>query len=120
MRLWAFGVSPHGLGIPESRLWHLTMREYHALADVYKNQTIFRWAFQQSMYANAHRDPKTAPDAWLPEDFMPGSDRQARIAVAQKERLEAQLANAALMKMKPGQAVDGIPEWAIGPYQGSA
>ena len=35
LNLWAFGTSPSGLGLPEARLWALSLREYNALHAVY-------------------------------------------------------------------------------------
>jgi len=71
------------------------------------------------MYANAHIDPKTT-QPFLVEDFMPGGNREARLQIAQLASVEVAMANAALMQMKPGETVDGIPDWAKGPYRGGA
>jgi hypothetical protein len=76
------------------------------------------------MYANAHIDPEKTP-AFTAEDFMPGANREARLAEAKRETEAAQFAQAAaFMRMKSGtvsvDAGDEIPDWAKGPYRGQA
>lgn len=76
MGLFAFGTSPHGLGIPPERFWYLSAREYEAYERVWKNsrkQDRFQWAAMMAMMYNINRGNASAKSMfdWLPEEDKP-------------------------------------------------
>lgn len=80
MALWAFGTSPHGLGIPEARFWYLSTLEYEALEMVWRNARKaerYQWASTQALMYNMWRGsgPARTVYDWLPEEDRPPQDQ---------------------------------------------
>ena len=124
MNLWAFGVSPHGLGLTPEAFWSLTDEEYEALKEVHDN-SVRRWAIQMSAYYNVHflerrKDGTPIDPPWEPADFM-GGDRAGKVRRGRQTAADKMLVkrlNQQLMMMRPGVEPEGLPEWAKGPYAG--
>lgn len=68
MESWAFATSKDGLGLTTEQNWDLTPREFQALVAVHE-RALYRWAVQQSMFANAHFRGKD-DEAFVAEQFM--------------------------------------------------
>jgi len=74
--LWAFGR--YDLGLSEEEFWSLTLREYSALADRFKDAQKwldYRTALICSTIYNMLRGSQKA---LMPEYFMPGSKKRER------------------------------------------
>ena len=105
-RLWAFGTSPHGLGLAEEDFWMLTPREYYALLDVQQANTKL-WAISQAAFFNAHFVTDGVP--WNADDFLGAGSRDKRMAEkAESDRVVGRLVNN--MKRKVRQTKPGDPE----------
>ena len=75
--MWAFGR--YNLGLSESDFWYLTLREFNALSERFKeNQKWlnYRSALICSIIANVNRNPKKKSKAWTPDDFMPAREQK--------------------------------------------
>ena len=110
---WAFGTSPHGLGLTEEYLWSLTPREYAELRKVWqsgRDHSARLVAVIQATLHNAHW-PSEIP--FQAEDFTGTGDRAARVKQAAKEKYELMRVNQRLARMKPNEKTPGLPEWAV-------
>lgn len=96
--MWALGR--YDLGLNQEELLDLTLREYKALSDRYKNEQDWlnwRMAMLCAVEVNMHRDPKkTKPVS--PQDFMPK-------AKAKVQTPEQMLANVKLLNSAYGGKV---------------
>lgn len=123
MKLWAYGTSPHGLGLQPDRFWTLTIREFQALKSVHRSE-LMRWAIEQASFHNLNflaRDSQGRPteEPWKPEDFLGEGNRQDRNDERQFSTMAAAQANAALANIIAGAPPsEDIPEWAVGAYHG--
>lgn len=123
MKLWAYGTSPHGLGLPSDHFWTLTVREFQALKSVHRSE-LMRWAIEQASFHNLNflaRDSQGRPteEPWKPEDFLGEGNRTLRNDEKQLSTIAAAQANTALMNLKPGEPPsDQVPDWARGAYHG--
>jgi hypothetical protein len=76
LEVWAFGTSPHGLGLAAEALWQLTPREYGALKAVWEASRKYlnlRFAELQCVLHNAwFRSKDEHPQAYTVEQFLPG------------------------------------------------
>jgi len=91
--LWAFGR--YDLNLSEDGLLDLTLKEYKALSDRYKNeQDWFNWrmAMLCATEVNMHRDPKKTK-AVSPQDFMPKA--KAKIQTPEQMLANVKLLNSA-------------------------
>ncbi len=85
--MWAFGTSPHGLGLSEERLWTLTPRKHRALVRQWENSRKFQLMLNASVLATMHNvSGKTFKDTLTPEMFMPGYKKQPQ-SLAEKMAL---------------------------------
>jgi hypothetical protein len=113
LRLWAYGTSPHGLGVDPRRFWSLTVREFHALQQVHK-AALMRWAIERAQFMNAnfvHGDD----EKWTPEDFLGEGDRAKRQNERFMSQAAAQQANINLLKIRKGAPpTEDVPIWARG------
>ncbi len=99
LNIWAFGVSPYGLGLSEGRLWTMTPREFIALKRV--------WAVREAAFHNAHFRP--ADDVpFLPEDFISPAARVERKAKMLRDKADVMMEQQKIDKMHAGEA-DGVP-----------
>jgi hypothetical protein len=108
LKSWAYAVSPHGLGLSEERSWSLTPREYSALREIHE-QSLYRWALQQSAYYNVHFRGKGEP-AWEPDHFLGKKLRSVKPRQSISEKLEVMRANQALLNITE----EDVPAWAKG------
>jgi len=120
MRIWAYGTSPHGLGLDPVRFWHLSIREFIALKRIHR-EALLRWATERAMYANVNfveRDSSGNPIGvpFLAEDFLGEGNRQARLDERAMSQFSAAQVNAQLEKIKKGDTPEGLPAWATGIY----
>ncbi len=68
--MWAFGVSPHGLALTESRVWGITPREYAALKREWKQSRLhldYRFGELQYTLHKAHFEGRFKIEDFLPE-----------------------------------------------------
>ena len=96
--MWAFGR--YDLRLSEDELLDLTLKEYKALSDRYKNEQDWlnwRMAMLCATEVNMHRDPKKTK-AVSPQDFMPKS----KVKVQTPEQM---LANVKLLNSAYGGKV---------------
>ena len=109
-------MSPDGLALSDEQFWRLTFRRFHLLMAL-RQDRLYRWGIERAMYANAHIGKDTP--AFTPEDFVYGG-REQRIAMLAVDKMKADMLTAQLMTSipRPGVTPYGLPEWAIGPYQG--
>ena len=104
LRVWAFGVSPQGLGLSAEALWHLTPREYVALKRV--------WAEDRALFMNAHFSRPEGDPAFSPEDFVFEGSREARKQQVLADRMDVARINMRLQQIQAGPPGDDIPSWA--------
>lgn len=108
MKLWAFGVSPHGLGLAPEVFWSLDAAEFFALKDVH-DAALKRWAIEMACHYNATYDADGVP--WTAGDFLPGGDRAARMRQHLIGKVEAAKVTVELAQMKAGDTPEGLPSW---------
>ncbi len=79
MELWAFGTSPHGLGLAKDDLFALTLREHAALRKVAEERSFSLAMFNQlrADLHNAHM-PRKDGRAWTAEDFSNDQTRKPK------------------------------------------
>jgi hypothetical protein len=73
--IWAFGTSPHGLGLSDDKLWRLTPREHAALVHQWERSRELPMQIHAGIQAtlhNIHRDPQKHPKPFTPDMWMPG------------------------------------------------
>lgn len=88
----------------------MTHREFDALSGVHRGH-IRRWAIARAQVSNAWlRGKDDAP--YLPDDFMGTGNRSQRQKEIRQSRYAAQMANAELAKIRPGEAPEDLPDWA--------
>ncbi len=80
METWAFGTSPHGLGLPEKRLWSLTPRQHKALCKVWRMNREFDSMAIAALRADIHNSSEMLQRQdkrrWTPQDFgAPGDGK---------------------------------------------
>ena len=85
-----------------------------------------RWAITQAMFANVNfleRDSsgRAVGEPFTADDFMGRGNREVRTMEKKLGSAQAQLINAQLARIQPGQPVDEsiLPDWAKGEYQGA-
>ncbi len=109
--MWAYGTSPHGLGLREPAFWLLSPREYYALREV-EQARVRRWA--EAMALRINLKLKEGAEPFTAEDFMGIGNREQRERErAMAQRRVAEL-NRKVLAMKPGDKPAGLPKWAIG------
>lgn len=104
MQIWAFGTSPHGLGLAPEAFWCLTQWEFDHLK--------MPWAHHQAQFHNAHFNSAGTP--WIAEDFMGGGNREQRIQMRLRDEAISVMENKRLSRMKKGEVSAEIPDWAFG------
>lgn len=114
MRAWAFGTSPHGLGLTNDAFWDLTPREYFALRDIQQAQ-VRRWAISQALAINVHLSSDAEP--FTADDFMGLGNREERTKEREASKLRVMLENRRIDKIKPVRFQDddepeNLPQWA--------
>ena len=62
--MWAFGTSIDGLGLPEAKLWALTLREYQAIYAVHLR------AHGVKVHTPAEWAQKAANEAYIREQWI--------------------------------------------------
>lgn len=75
--MWAFGR--YDLGLSEDSFWDLTLLEFNALSERYREGQKwlnYRAAMVCAVIANTVRDPKKKTSPWTPDDFMPTRERK--------------------------------------------
>jgi len=84
---------------------------------------VTRWAVTQAMFANVNfleRDSsgRAIGEPFTADDFLGRGNREARSMEKKLGAVQAQLVNAQLSLMKPGEPVDEaiLPDWALGEY----
>ena len=91
--MWSFGR--YDLKLSEDALLDLTLKEYKALSDRYKNEQDWlnwRMAMQCATEVNMHRDPKKTK-AVSPQDFMP--KREVKVQTPEQMLANVKLLNSA-------------------------
>lgn len=115
MRLWAYGTSPHGLGLSSRRFWMLSPREYYVLQDVQQAPTE-RWAIGMAAYHNGTFVTDDVP--WTADDFLGKGNRETRKWDRKRGDMAAQQQNSKLLSMVARPTRDdeldpeGLPVWA--------
>jgi hypothetical protein len=69
LKLWAFGTSPAGLALPETKFWALTVREFNALQAV----------LLRSLGVEVH-----TPDEWRQKEVNEAYIREQWVKARQK------------------------------------
>lgn len=70
--MWAFGTSPHGLGLPGRTLWSLEVREYDALKAVWQDARDFQTGLVSALRADLHNTGfRDFGQTFEPGDFDP-------------------------------------------------
>ncbi len=73
---------------------------------------LWRWAFERSMFANAHFRGKDEA-AFLPDDFLGTGNRDQRSIDIFQDQQKTMQANIALSKIVKGAPpTEDIPDWA--------
>jgi hypothetical protein len=106
MELWAFGVSPDGLGLQPSFFWALSTPEFEAIKRVHDRKEQ-RWAFERAEFRNGHFSTDGVP--WVPGDFLGASTRENRKAEDFHMGMEVRRLNQELATMKAGDT-HGVPD----------
>lgn len=124
MKLWAFCVSPHGLGMSDLDFWCASYQEINALKSVY-DQSIWRWAHQQAALYNANTRFDMQGVPWSAEDFLGKGDRASRVAKIiqdaerkQKDDRAVEFLNFKLDLIRKNKSGKDIPFWAMDNWTG--
>jgi hypothetical protein len=88
LRSWAFGTSPHGLGLTTPQFWGYTPREIDALAEVHRR------------HINGWREPTKTVD---PIQTM-------------RDKLAVWTANKRMHAPMTPDEIEEVPEWARAPH----
>lgn len=93
--MWAFGVSPYGLGLSDRALWGLTPREYAALKDQWESSREFHQSLYAGLQATLHNTAgKSFKGRFSPAMWMPGYVPPTPMAI-ERARMEMQQAHTA-------------------------
>lgn len=124
VKLWAFCVSPHGLGMSDIDFWCSSYQEINALKSVY-DQSIWRWAHQQAALYNANTRFDMQGVPWSAEDFLGRGDRASRVAKViqdaerkQKDDRAVEFLNFKLDLIRKNKSGKDIPFWAMDTWTG--
>lgn len=120
--MWAFGTSPHGLGLSSEKFWRLTMREYRALRREWQNARDHGSTIAAALLATMHNGFfKHDGVPWIAADFLGQGNREDRKARATVERFNSQMQKIRAAQkqgiMSQGDTEDdteGLPAWALG------
>jgi hypothetical protein len=108
--LWAYAVSPHGLGLKPEFFWSLAIDEYRALERPHR-YALERWGLERAHFCNAHFKTDGVP--WLPADFIGRGNRDQRIKQRRIDGAAVAVLNRQLAQMRPGMAEpEWLPVWA--------
>ena len=101
-KLWAFGISPKGLALPDEQFWELSWAEYHELRAL--------WAEDRALFFNANFSPEDKVP-YSTDDFLYPGSRERRKTQAQMDAMAVRRLNAELETMTAAD-LDGVPDWA--------
>ncbi len=97
----------------------LTLADYLALKKVYDQRREFEmrlWAVERVEFRNAHQMFGDSKVPWSVEDLLEGGSREARVAKARAEKIEADMRFRKMQRelgsITKDSAPDILPKWA--------